>query len=85
MVAQAGPYAPALTAYAQRVQAMDEADTGTSQTSDEVAAVVMEILTAPEMPFRTQTSNWARDFVGWSLSDLNGSAVLRETRGWVGQ
>ncbi len=85
MVAQAGPYAPALTAYVQRVQAMYEADTGKPQTSDEVAAVVMEVLTAPELPFRTQTSNEARDFVGRSLSDLNGSAVLGETRGWVAQ
>ncbi|WP_018215856.1 SDR family NAD(P)-dependent oxidoreductase [Salinispora vitiensis] len=85
MVAQAGPYAPALTAYVQRVQSMYEADTGKPQTSDEVAAVVMEVLTAPELPFRTQTSNEARDFVGRSLSDLNGSAVLGETRGWVGQ
>lgn len=85
MVAEAGPYAPALTAYAQRVQSMYEADTGKPQTSDEVAAVVVEALTAPEMPFRTQTSNEARHFVGQSLSDLNGSAVLAETRSWVGQ
>ncbi|WP_018255524.1 SDR family oxidoreductase [Salinispora mooreana] len=85
MVAEAGPYAPALTAYVQRTLARYEADTGKPQTPDEVAAVVMQVLTAPEMPFRTQTSNEARDFVGQSLSDLSGSAVLGETRSWVGQ
>lgn len=85
MVAEAGPYAPALTAYVQRIQTMYEADTGRPQTSDEVATVVMEVLTASEMPFRTQTSTEARDFVGQSLSDLNGAAVLAETRSWVGR
>ncbi len=85
MVAEAGPYAPALTAYVQRTRARYEADAGHSQTSDDVATVVMDMLTSPDMPFRVQTSTWARDFVGLSLSDLDGSSVQGETRGWVSQ
>ncbi len=44
MLADAGPYGPALQAYVQRTLAMYESGSGGSQTPDEVAAVVLESL-----------------------------------------
>lgn len=79
LLTEAGPYAPALRAYLGRTsQAYDHA-----QTSAEAAAPVVEALTAERMPFRVQTSDWARDFVGIKLADLDGSAVQDFTTGWL--
>ncbi|MFD4583135.1 SDR family NAD(P)-dependent oxidoreductase [Streptomyces sp. NPDC058434] len=79
-IASAGPYAPALDAYVNRTVA--QFLTG-AQTQDEAAAAVLEALTADRPAFRLQTSDWARDFAGMKLNDLDGSAVLGTTGGWV--
>ncbi|GHI85680.1 SDR family NAD(P)-dependent oxidoreductase [Streptomyces xanthophaeus] len=79
MLAAAGPYAPALQAYVDRVtKTFTEA-----QTPDEAAAPVVEALTAERPAFRVQTSDWARAFVGTKLTDLDGSAVQGLTGDWV--
>ncbi|MEW1747568.1 SDR family oxidoreductase [Streptomyces angustmyceticus] len=80
-VAAAGPYADALQAYLDRTvgQFLDGA-----QTPAEAAEAVLEALTADRPAFRIQTSDWARDFTGTKLADLDGSAVLGLTGGWVG-
>ncbi|MGW1376909.1 SDR family oxidoreductase [Streptomyces sp. NPDC002446] len=79
-VADAGPYAPQLNAYLNRTisQFLDGA-----QTAEAAAESVIEALTADEPAFRLQTSDWARGFVGTKLTDLDGSAVLGITNGWV--
>ncbi|MFH8573692.1 SDR family oxidoreductase [Streptomyces sp. NPDC017993] len=79
-VADAGPYAPQLNAYLNRMtsQFLDGA-----QTAEGAAESVMEALTADEPAFRLQTSDWARGFVGTKLTDLDGSAVLGLTNDWV--
>ncbi|MFF5016360.1 SDR family oxidoreductase [Streptomyces sp. NPDC001165] len=79
-VATAGVYAPQLNAYVNRTvaQFLDGA-----QTAEGAAETVIEALTADEPAFRLQTSDWARGFVGTKLTDLDGSAVLGITNGWV--
>ncbi|MEU9117695.1 SDR family oxidoreductase [Streptomyces sp. NPDC048483] len=79
-VADAGAYAPQLNAYLNRTisQFLDGA-----QTAEAAAESVIEALTADEPAFRLQTSDWARDFVGTKLTDLDGSAVLGITNDWV--
>ncbi|MGW2743133.1 SDR family oxidoreductase [Streptomyces sp. NPDC001450] len=79
-VAAAGVYAPQLNAYLNRTiaQFLDGA-----QTAEGAAESVIEALTADEPAFRLQTSDWARGFVGTKLTDLDGSAVLGITNGWV--
>ncbi|MGW1889909.1 SDR family oxidoreductase [Streptomyces sp. NPDC002004] len=79
-VAEAGVYAPQLSAYLNRTvaQFLDGA-----QTAEGAALSVIEALTADEPVFRLQTSDWARGFVGTKLTDLEGSAVLGLTEGWV--
>ncbi|MFI8823745.1 SDR family oxidoreductase [Streptomyces sp. NPDC053431] len=79
LLAAAGPYAPALEAYIARTQKTF----GNAQTPAEAAAPVIEALTADHPPFRVQTSDWAREFVGTSLGDLDGSAVQTLTRAWL--
>ncbi|MFE2108857.1 SDR family NAD(P)-dependent oxidoreductase [Kitasatospora sp. NPDC059463] len=75
----AGPYAPALDAYAARTRAaFDQA-----QTPEQAAGAVLDALTAERPPFRLQTSERARAFVGAKLADLDGSAVQGLTAGWV--
>jgi NAD(P)-dependent dehydrogenase (short-subunit alcohol dehydrogenase family) len=81
MLAEAGPYAPALEAYIRRT--MSQFDSSAAQTPDQVAEVVVAALTADPMPFRVQTSEWATGFVATSLADLDGSAVQNETTTWV--
>ncbi|MFC9282089.1 SDR family NAD(P)-dependent oxidoreductase [Streptomyces collinus] len=79
-VAAAGVYAPQLDAYLNRTvgQFLDGA-----QTAEGAAESVLEALTAQRPAFRLQTSEWARGFVGTKLSDVDGSAVLGLTGGWV--
>jgi NAD(P)-dependent dehydrogenase (short-subunit alcohol dehydrogenase family) len=79
MVAGAGPYAPALGAYLAR----SGSSFAKAQSSRSAAAEIVAVLTADEPPMRAQTSEAARAFVGASLADLDGSAVLGLTRGWV--
>ncbi|MFF3323894.1 SDR family oxidoreductase [Streptomyces sp. NPDC002889] len=80
-VAAAGPYAEPLQVYVDRTisQFLNGA-----QTPDEAAESVLHALTAARPAFRIQTSQWARDFVGTKLADLDGSAVLGLTGTWVG-
>lgn len=77
----AGPYADALQAYLDRTVAQF---LNGAQTPAEAAGAVLEALTAEQPPFRLQTSDWAREFTGTKLTDLDGSAVLGLTGGWVG-
>lgn len=79
LLVEAGPYAPALKAYIERTT---QSFSG-AQTPSEAAAPVVAALTADRMPFRVQTSDWARDFVATKLADLDGSAVQSMTAGWV--
>ncbi len=75
----AGPYAPALGAYIDRTLKTF----GGAQTPEEAAASIVHALTAPEPPFRLQTSDEARGFVGTKLADLDGTAVQGLTGTWV--
>ncbi|RZB13396.1 SDR family oxidoreductase [Streptomyces sp. F001] len=79
-IAAAGPYAPALQAYTHR--AVPRLSSG-MQTAPEAAEAVLEALTAERPAFRIQTSEWARDFTGTKLTDLDGSAVLAVTHSWI--
>ncbi|MGW7098948.1 SDR family NAD(P)-dependent oxidoreductase [Streptomyces sp. NPDC054838] len=81
MVEAAGPYGGALRAYVERTMKSYGADT--SQTSAEAAEPVVALLDAAQVPFRVQTSDWARDFVAPKLADLDGSAVQAVTGGWL--
>ena len=80
MLAAAGPYAPALTAYLARVTGHFAS---AAQSPEDAAAAVLGVLTATDPPFRTQTSADARAFVAPKLADLDGSAVLGQTSTWV--
>ncbi|MCG6497732.1 SDR family oxidoreductase [Kitasatospora sp. A2-31] len=75
----AGPYAPALKAYVDRTLAAF----GQAQTPQEAAEPIVEALTTERPPFRVQTSDRARAFVGTKLADLDGSAVQHLTGSWV--
>lgn len=79
LLANAGPYAPALEAYIARTRQ----SFGNAQSPGEAAAPIVESLTADRPAFRIQTSAWARDFVATTLADLDGSAVQALTRTWV--
>ena len=79
MVAEAGPYGAALGAYLAR----SGASFANAQSSASAAATIVEVLTADAPALRVQTSPGARAFVGTSLADLDGSAVLGLTREWV--
>ncbi|MFD7027824.1 SDR family NAD(P)-dependent oxidoreductase [Streptomyces sp. NPDC059917] len=79
LLAAAGPYAPALEAYVTRTMKSFDA----AQTSAEAAAPIVDLLESPRMPFRVQTSQWARDFVALKLADTDGSAVQELTGGWL--
>jgi NAD(P)-dependent dehydrogenase (short-subunit alcohol dehydrogenase family) len=79
-VADAGVYAPQLSAYLNRTMAQFS---GAAQSSEDVAETVMQALTADAPAFRIQTSDWARGFAGTKLTDLDGSAVLGLTGTWI--
>lgn len=79
LLAKAGPYAPALTAYLGRTR---EAFAN-AQHPDEVAALIVEQLDAAEPAFRTLTSDLARAFTGLKLADTDGSAVQHLTSTWI--
>ncbi|ARF56044.1 SDR family NAD(P)-dependent oxidoreductase [Streptomyces gilvosporeus] len=79
LLAAAGPYAPAMEAYLGRTRDAF----ASAQTPAEAAAPIIEALTGENPAFRVQTSEWAREFVGTTLADLDGSAVQALTRAWV--
>lgn len=81
LVGAAGPYAGPLRAYLERVTTQFA---GSAQPASEVADVIVAALEAPSPPFRIQTSDWARGFVGTKLADLDGAAVQALTTQWVG-
>ena len=81
MMAEAGPYAGALGAYLDRT-ASAFSSTHAQEPAD-VAAVILQTLRDPEPAFRVQTSDWAREFVGVKLADLDGSRVQSAMRGWI--
>ncbi|MEU9012385.1 SDR family oxidoreductase [Streptomyces sp. NPDC048479] len=80
-IATAGPYTDALRSYVERT--VSQFLSG-AQTPAEAAESVLQALTADRPAFRIQTSDWARAFTGTKLNDLDGSAVLGLTGGWVG-
>lgn len=82
MIAGAGAYTPALSAYLNRTT--QQFSSSSAQTPDDVAQTVLSSLQDSDPAFRIQTSDWARDFVGTKLSDLDGSRVTSMTAGWVG-
>ncbi|MFI1609444.1 SDR family oxidoreductase [Streptomyces platensis] len=76
---QAGPYAPALSAYLDRTRGAF----AHAQTPQDVAAQMVELLAAERPAFRLLTSDAARGFAGAKLKDLDGAAVQTLTNGWV--
>ena len=82
MLAAAGPYRPALSAYLERTAS--QFASSNAQTSGDVAGVVLDALQAESPAFRIQTSTWAREFVSTKINDLDGSRVTSMTQGWVG-
>ena len=80
LVADAGPYGPALQSYIDRARQ----SFGNAQSAEEAATTVVEVLQAENPPFRVQTSEWARGFVASKLADTDGSAVQAMMAQWVG-
>ncbi|MHC6592566.1 SDR family NAD(P)-dependent oxidoreductase [Arthrobacter sp. C152] len=81
LMASAGSYGPAISAYLARTSSQF-ASSNAQQPAD-VAAVVLAALEDGNPPFRIQTSDWARGFVGTKLADMDGSRVTGLTAGWV--
>ncbi|MER8047561.1 SDR family NAD(P)-dependent oxidoreductase [Streptomyces sp. NPDC094032] len=79
LLSAAGPYAPALRAYVERTQK----SFAVAQSPAEAAAPIVAALDAEQPPFRIQTTEWARDFAGTKLADLDGAAVQELTGGWL--
>ncbi|WP_031073307.1 SDR family NAD(P)-dependent oxidoreductase [Streptomyces sp. NRRL WC-3742] len=79
LLSEAGPYAPALQAYLSRTQT----SFANGQSPAEAAAPIVTALTDERPAFRIQTSQWAREFTGTKLTDLDGSAVQALTHTWV--
>ncbi|MER7754430.1 SDR family NAD(P)-dependent oxidoreductase [Kitasatospora sp. NPDC097643] len=79
VVAQAGPYAPALTAYLARTRGAFAA----AQTPQDVAERMVEHLDAERPAFRLLTSPTAQAFVAPKLNDLDGAAVQALTGAWL--
>jgi len=80
MLADAGPYAPALSGYLARTSAQFST---AAQSPAEVAGVILDALTATPLPFRIQTSDSAARFAGVKLADLDGARVQALTGGWL--
>nr|BFE57093.1 SDR family oxidoreductase [Dactylosporangium thailandense] len=76
------PYAEAFTAYRRFVTsgAVEGA-----QTPAEVAAVIVDALTAADPPFRIPTSAHARDYLARKLADVDGRGVQAMTCNWLQQ
>jgi len=76
---QAGPYAPAMSAYFQRTRNAF----ASAQTPQDVAVQLVDLLAADQPAFRVLTSDAARGFAGTKLKDLDGAAVQTLTKAWV--
>lgn len=79
LVAGAGAYGPALAAYLERAAGAF----ANAQRVEEVGALVAGALDLDPLPFRLQTSDGARAFVGMKLADLDGSTITGFTSTWV--
>ncbi len=73
------PYAAGLAAYLARAGS----SFASAQSAESAGSVVAALLDGDAPPFRVQTSDAARQFVGVKLADLDGSAVQRLTGGWI--
>ena len=73
------PYAAGLAAYLARAGS----SFASAQTAESAGSVVAALLDGDVPPFRVQTSDAARQFVGVKLADLDGAAVQRLTGGWL--
>ena len=82
MFAEGGGYTPAMQAYLTHVMA-EFASPESAQTADQVADVVLTAMVTDSPAFRHQTSEFARGFCGYKLSDHDGSAVVGMTSDWV--
>ncbi|MEX2985652.1 SDR family NAD(P)-dependent oxidoreductase [Streptomyces sp. C36] len=79
LVAQAGPYGPALAAYQARVRDAF----ATAQTPQGAAAKIVEVLETERPAFRVQTSDATRAFTAVKVADGDGSAVQELTDAWI--
>jgi len=82
MFAEGGGYTPAMQAYFTHVMA-EFANPESAQTADDVAETVLGAMVTDSAAFRHQTSEWAKTFTGYKLSDHDGSAVVGMTTDWV--
>ncbi|TFC09761.1 SDR family oxidoreductase [Cryobacterium sp. MDB2-33-2] len=73
------PYASALAGYLARAAQSFSA----AQSAESAGAFVAALLDGERPPFRVQTSDAARAFVGVKLADADGSAVQRMTTAWL--
>ncbi|MFR9752299.1 SDR family oxidoreductase [Nocardia sp. 004] len=74
-----GIYAPALTAYLERVDNVFAA----AQTSESAARAIVDALDSADLPLRVQTSDAARTVVGIKLADVDGSKVQAVTASYL--
>ncbi len=79
LLASLGPYAAAASSYLERTSSTFSGAQSPAEAGEAVAA----LLDADPLPFRTQTSDAARAFVGVKLGDLDGAAVQALTSSWV--
>jgi NAD(P)-dependent dehydrogenase (short-subunit alcohol dehydrogenase family) len=82
LFANAGEYLEAMQGYLTYV--MGHFSDGSAQSGDDVAAVILEAMTADEPAFRYLTSAWAEEFTSRKLADRDGAAVQGLTRSWLG-
>ena len=73
------PYVSALAGYLARAAQSFSA----AQSAESAGASVAALLDGERPPFRVQTSDAARAFVGVKLADADGSAVQRMTAAWL--
>ncbi|MEV0270396.1 SDR family NAD(P)-dependent oxidoreductase [Hamadaea sp. NPDC050747] len=80
LLARSGCYTDAFRAYRRWVAtgAIEAA-----QEADDVAAVVLDVLTCERPPLRIQTSEYARRYVARKLADPTGATVLDLTSSWL--
>jgi NAD(P)-dependent dehydrogenase (short-subunit alcohol dehydrogenase family) len=80
ITADGGPYAPIFAAYLQSAQA---AFSDAPQTPAQACTAIIEALTCQQPALRVQTSSAVSRMAAAKLADLDGSAVIGMTRGWL--
>lgn len=80
LLAESGPYTEIFTSYLDWF-----GGTGFpgAQTAAEVAAILVDTLTAEDPPFRLATSPWAEKFAALKLVEPEGRHLLAMTSAWV--